>query len=155
MKKHGKRCLSIMLNIKEAADIINGVYLAINKNDQELLLKTVNKVEEGLLNPFFKAFIGFKRVDTKIVNKCLKLTAEFLNKYYGKAPIDNTTQESDEFWSECVESEDDIYKVICNYDEENRDIRDYIAGILLASIKLVESECSQRRNNDSLKESGK
>ena len=143
-----------MLTIKDAGNIINGVYLAINKDDQKLLLKTVNEIEGGLLNPFFKAFIGFKRVDIKIVNKCLKLTAEFINKYYGKAPIGDTL-ESDEFWSECVGAEDDIFKVICNYDEDNRNNRDYITNILLVSIELVEAEYNQRRNNNLEKGEGK
>lgn len=137
-----------MLDIKDIGNIINGVYLAINKNDQELLLKTVNEIEGGLLNPFFKAFIGFKKVDANIVNKCLKLAAEFLNKYYGKAPLDDTTSEADDFWSDCVGAGDDIYKVICNYDEANQDNKEYAIGILTASIGLVEAEYNQRRNND-------
>jgi hypothetical protein len=133
-----------MLSLKQAGSIINGVYLALNKEDQTLLNETVNEI--GLLNPFFRAYISYGRLEKKMVNMCLKLSAELLNRYYGKAPLDDNSEESEIFWSELLNEADNICKVICNYDEQDKCLRSYATNILCSCLEVIEQE-HKRRNN--------
>ena len=134
-----------MITLEQAGNLINGLYLAIKVNDYDLLSKTVNELEGKFTNPFFRAYISYRYLKVDYVYMCLKLSAKFLNDYYGKSPCEDGPEE-DLFFEEVVNEANNIIQIVRREDDDS-DLRNYISCIMAQCMSIIEAESKERKKN--------
>lgn len=133
-----------MLSIKQAGYIINGVFMAAKDNDNSLLTKTVEGIENTISNSFFRALNSYGEMDYRSVTMVLKLSAELLNKTYGKIPLeDEDAEASEKCWNDLMTECNNIVEVIER--ECGPLAREYGKRVMVAIVGLLESEYIERR----------
>lgn len=138
-----------MTSIEQVRNIINGLYLGIRDNNYDLLNKTVNGLDGKFTNSLFRAYLGYRNLEFKYVYMCMKLSAEYLHDFYGRAPVEDS-EEADFFWREaCAEPNRRIME-ICSNDEDNKFLREYATNVFLECLNVLEAEYTNRKlnNND-------
>lgn len=133
-----------MVSIKQAGSIINGVFMAAKNNDNSLLIKTVESIENTISNPFFRALNSYGEIGIREISIVLKLSATLLNKYYEKIPLEDVDAEgSQKCWDDLMTECDNILEVI------ERDCgplsREYGKRVVVAILSLLENEYMERR----------
>lgn len=133
-----------MLSIEQAGKIINGVFIASRDNDNSLLQEAVNSIENTISNPFFRALNSYGDIRNRDVCGVLKLSAEFLHKYYGNIPIEDLDEEgSEQTWDAIMIECDNMLEII---ERESGPLsREYGKRVIVAILSLFEKDYKERR----------
>ncbi|MFR7763341.1 hypothetical protein [Eubacterium sp.] len=133
-----------MLSIEQAGKIINGVFIASRDNDNSLLQEAVNSIENTISNPFFRALNSYGDIRNRDVCGVLKLSAEFLHKYYGNIPIEDLDEEgSEQTWDAIMIECDNMLEII---ERESGPLsREYGKRVIVAILSLLEKDYKERR----------
>ena len=133
-----------MLSIEQAGKIINGVFIASRDNDNSLLQEAVNSIENTISNPFFRALNSYGDIRNRDVCGVLKLSAEFLHKYYGNIPIEDLDEEgSEQTWDAIMIECDNMLEIIER--ESGLLSREYGKRVIVAILSLLEKDYKERR----------
>jgi hypothetical protein len=135
-----------MLSLEQIGNIINGVYQYVKNKNNDLLMETVNGIDDTISNDFFRAVNSYPAVSTKELLYVLSLVGKYLQTYYGKIPVNCSEEESEKVWGEAIDEANNIVQAVeGEFDKPH--LRDYTTRIVVAAMDILEKDYNIRKLN--------